>query len=110
MLTLDRVARHLLGDQLPGLNPQGVAPRGWDWTRFVAIDVDQTWSLIEAMARQSWRAPLDRWLLLADPFTLPYDLDHRRCCLIAEYRLQRTPPGRGRRFPRRHRRPISTLW
>jgi hypothetical protein len=26
MLTLDRVARHLLGDRLPGLNPQWVAP------------------------------------------------------------------------------------
>ncbi len=40
-LTLDQVARHLLGDRLPGLNPQWVAPRSWDWTLFVAIDVDQ---------------------------------------------------------------------
>ncbi|MCI0460822.1 MAG: hypothetical protein L0Z62_28065 [Gemmataceae bacterium] len=41
MLTLDRIARHLLGDRLPGLSPQWVAPRGWDWTLFVAIDVDR---------------------------------------------------------------------
>lgn len=40
-LTLDRVARHLLGARLPGLNPQWVAPRGWDWTLFVAVDVDR---------------------------------------------------------------------
>jgi hypothetical protein len=39
-LTLDRVARHLLGARLPGVNPQWVAPRGWDWTLFVAVDVD----------------------------------------------------------------------
>ncbi|MCI0464328.1 MAG: hypothetical protein L0Z62_45925 [Gemmataceae bacterium] len=72
--------------------------------------LDQTWSLIEEMARQPWRSPLERWLLLADSFTLPYDLDHRRCCLIAEYRRQQTPNGHRRRSPRQHRRPISALW
>ncbi|MCI0460823.1 MAG: hypothetical protein L0Z62_28070 [Gemmataceae bacterium] len=72
--------------------------------------LDQTWSLIEEMARQPWRPPYERWLLLSDPHTLPYDLDHRRYCLIAEYRRQRTPPGHRCRPPRRHRRPISTLW
>lgn len=40
MLTLDRVARHLVGARLPGVYPQWVAPRGWDWTLFAAIDVD----------------------------------------------------------------------
>lgn len=40
MLTLDRVARHLIGARLPGIYPQWVAPRGWDWTLFAAIDVD----------------------------------------------------------------------
>jgi hypothetical protein len=35
-----RIVRHLLGARLPGRPPQWVALRAWDWTRFVAIDVD----------------------------------------------------------------------
>jgi hypothetical protein len=50
-LTLDRVARHLLGARLPGVNPQWVAPRGWDWTLFVAVDVDNRGGTEEFLSR-----------------------------------------------------------
>jgi hypothetical protein len=39
-LTLDEIARHLLGDRVPTLNPIWVGSRGGKSIRFVAIDVD----------------------------------------------------------------------
>lgn len=36
-----QVIRHLLGSRLPNHNPVWIAPRAWDWTRFIAIDVDR---------------------------------------------------------------------
>jgi len=50
-LTLDRVARHLLGARLPGVNPQWIAPRGWDWTLFAAVDVDNRGGTEEFLSR-----------------------------------------------------------
>jgi len=39
-LTLDLIAWHLLGARVPERYPLWIAPRAWDWTQFVAIDVD----------------------------------------------------------------------
>lgn len=34
------ILNHLLGDLVPGKNPRWVAPRSWDFTRWVGVDVD----------------------------------------------------------------------
>ncbi|MBI2808662.1 MAG: hypothetical protein HYX68_27045 [Planctomycetes bacterium] len=39
-LTLDLIVWHLLGARIPNRLPLWIGPRAWDWTRFVAIDVD----------------------------------------------------------------------
>jgi len=39
-LTLDLIAWHLLGACIPNRHPLWIGPRAWDWTKFVAIDVD----------------------------------------------------------------------
>jgi hypothetical protein len=36
----DLIVRHLSADRLPGVEPIWVGARGWDYTKFVAIDVD----------------------------------------------------------------------
>lgn len=50
-LYLEDIARHLIGARLPGVRPLWIAPRAWDWTRFVAVDVDNRGDLQDFQER-----------------------------------------------------------
>lgn len=74
-VTDDLIAWHLLGARVPGRHPLWLAPRAWDWTRFVAIDVDRRSDEADfhrrcARVEESFRflgVPPEAWLVVPTP-------------------------------------------